>query len=62
MKGKILRNNLFGVDLDKQATEVAQMSLYIKVLEGMANEGILVLGFQDAILPKLDNNINAAIP
>lgn len=57
MKGRILKNNLFGVDLDKQATEVTQMSLYIKVLEGMANEGLYVLGFQDAILPKLEDNI-----
>ncbi|MBM2815444.1 MAG: hypothetical protein HW421_2206 [Ignavibacteria bacterium] len=57
MKGRILQNNLFGVDLDKQATEVAQMSLYIKVLEGMANESQQRFGFQDAILPKLEDNI-----
>jgi type I restriction-modification system DNA methylase subunit len=57
MKGKILQNNIYGVDLDKQATEVAQMSLYIKVLEGMANESQMSLGFRDAILPKLDDNI-----
>jgi adenine-specific DNA-methyltransferase len=57
MKGRILQNNLYGVDLDKQATEVAQMSLYIKVLEGMSNETLIALGFQDAILPKLENNI-----
>ncbi|MDQ1265720.1 MAG: hypothetical protein QG635_871, partial [Bacteroidota bacterium] len=57
MKSRILQNNIFGVDLDKQATEVAQMSLYIKVLEGMANESQRSFQFHDAILPKLENNI-----
>jgi adenine-specific DNA-methyltransferase len=30
----ILRNNLFGVDIDPQAVEIAIMSLYLKALEG----------------------------
>ena len=57
MKGQILKNNLFGVDLDRQATEVAQMSLYIKCLEGLAKEPTFTLGFMEAILPKLEGNI-----
>ncbi|PKL84859.1 MAG: hypothetical protein CVV22_10805 [Ignavibacteriae bacterium HGW-Ignavibacteriae-1] len=56
-KGRILQNNIYGVDIDKQATEVAQMSLYLKVLEGIAKEPLAVLGFQDALLPKMDDNI-----
>ncbi|OGU11801.1 MAG: hypothetical protein A2X61_06015 [Ignavibacteria bacterium GWB2_35_12] len=57
MKGRILQNNLYGVDLDKQATEVAQMSLYIRVLEGLTGESIMQLGFHEALLPRLDGNI-----
>jgi type I restriction-modification system DNA methylase subunit len=57
MKANILRNTLYGVDVDRQATEVAQMSLYLKVLEGLSNEPQLKLGFHDAILPSLDKNI-----
>ncbi len=57
MKSRILQNNIYGVDLDKQATEVAQMSLYIKVLEGMANEGEYVMISHETILPKMENNI-----
>lgn len=58
MKADILQNNIFGVDIDKQATEVAQMSLYIKALEGLEKESSqLSIVFKDAILPKLDDNI-----
>jgi len=34
LKAKILRNNLFGVDIDPQAVEITMMSLYLKALEG----------------------------
>jgi len=58
MKSKILQNNIFGVDIDKQATEVAQMSLYIKALEGLEKESSqMTLGMKDALLPKLEDNI-----
>jgi len=30
----ILQNNIYGVDLDRQAVEVAQLSLFLKLLEG----------------------------
>src|SRR5207245_2922791 len=33
-KAQILRNNLFGVDIDPQAVEITMMSLYLKALEG----------------------------
>ncbi|MBI5043145.1 MAG: N-6 DNA methylase, partial [Nitrospirae bacterium] len=33
-KAKILRNNIFGVDIDPQAVEITMMSLYLKALEG----------------------------
>ena len=32
-KRQILLNNIYGVDLDPQAVEVAQLSLYLKLLE-----------------------------
>jgi type I restriction-modification system DNA methylase subunit len=32
-KVKILRNNIFGVDLDKQAVEIAQLNLLLKITE-----------------------------
>ncbi len=58
-KRDILTNNLFGVDIDRQAVEVAQLSLYLKLLEdetvGTTSE------FQDefhfTLLPSLDKNI-----
>ena len=33
-KAKILKNNLFGVDIDPQAVEITMMCLYLKALEG----------------------------
>ena len=51
-KGEILKNNIFGVDLDPQAVEVTMMSLYIKVLEGER-----ALPHNKELLPSLSNNI-----
>jgi adenine-specific DNA-methyltransferase len=56
-KGRIAKNNLFGVDLDRQATEVTQMSLYIKILETIAEEPSITISYRNAILPKLSDNI-----
>jgi type I restriction-modification system DNA methylase subunit len=53
MKAKILRNNLFGVDIDPQAVEITMMSLYLKALEG---EGSL-LPPKQSLLPELKYNI-----
>ena len=51
-KAAILRNNIYGVDIDPQAVEITMMSLYIKMLEG---ERGAITG--RAILPPLRANI-----
>ena len=58
-KSQILANNLYGVDVDPQAVEVTQMSLYLALLSG---ENLTSLEsqtrlFEYAYLPKLDKNI-----
>ncbi|HOW96739.1 MAG TPA: TaqI-like C-terminal specificity domain-containing protein [Kiritimatiellia bacterium] len=61
LKRQILRNNIFGVDLDAQAVEVTQLSLYLKMLEGEDRQTIKQQRelFRDdtALLPPLENNI-----
>jgi len=52
VKAEILKNNIFGVDLDPQAVEITMMSLYIKVLEGER-----ALPENKELLPSLTNNI-----
>ncbi len=52
-KAKIMRNNLFGVDIDAQAVEVTMMSLYLKALEGERG----MLPRKQHLLPSLGNNI-----
>jgi len=52
-KAKILRNNLFGVDIDPQAVEITMMSLYLKALEGEKSQ----LPPKQHILPELNYNI-----
>ncbi len=49
-KGEILKNNIFGVDIDPQAVEITMMSLYIKALEGEVTS-------KGGLLPPLKNNI-----
>ena len=51
-KSQILRDHIFGVDIDEQAVEVTKLSLMLKMLEG---EYGVVLG--RAVLPMLDRNI-----
>ncbi len=51
-KAAILRNNIYGVDIDPQAVEITMMSLYIKMLED--ERGILS---GRALLPRLRDNI-----
>lgn len=51
-KADILKNNVYGVDLDPQAVEITMMSLYIKVLEGER-----ALPENKELLPSLSNNI-----
>lgn len=57
-KAQLLRNSIFGVDVDPAAVEVTTMSLYLKSLERGGHE--LLLGqtqLTGAILPSLKNNI-----
>ena len=51
-KAALLKNNLFGIDLDPQAVEITMMSLYIKLLEG--ERGLLT---GQGVLPRLNENI-----
>jgi len=56
---RILLNNIYGVDIDRQAVEVTKLSLLLKVLEGENEETIskqLTL-FSERALPDLSNNI-----
>src|ERR1039458_860026 len=59
-KREILLANIYGVDIDPQAVEVAQLSLYLKLLQdetpGSARQYYLDFE-QQALLPKLDKNI-----
>jgi len=52
-KAKILRNNLFGVDIDPQAVEITMMSLYLKALEGEQSQ----LPPKQHLLPELKYNV-----
>jgi len=52
-KARILKNNIFGVDLDAQAVEITMMSLYLKALEGERS----LLPKKQALLPSLAYNI-----
>lgn len=53
----ILLNNIFGVDLDKNAVEVTKLSLLLKVLEYEGQEIQQKGLFQERILPDLHMNI-----
>ena len=59
-KRKILLRSIFGVDVDPQAVEVTQMSLYLKVLEDETTESLNAdhrLFPRETYLPDLDKNI-----
>lgn len=57
-RAQILRDNIFGVDIDSTATEVAALSLYLKLLEGSANTTKqLALFAHGTILPDLSGNL-----
>jgi type I restriction-modification system DNA methylase subunit len=59
-KREILLNNIYGVDIDTQAVEVAQLSLYLKLLQdetpGSTRQYFLDFE-QQALLPSLNKNI-----
>lgn len=56
---EILLNNIFGIDLDSQAVEVAQLSLYLKLLEEESLETARTyqLEFHTTLLPSLADNV-----
>jgi adenine-specific DNA-methyltransferase len=57
-KKEILLNNIYGVDIDYQATEVTQLSLYLKMLEHATMQEAHQFGmFKERILPDLRRNI-----
>ncbi|MGF7118024.1 Eco57I restriction-modification methylase domain-containing protein [Methanobacterium oryzae] len=58
-KKEILRNNIYGVDIDQQAVEVTKLSLLLKVLEGESRDVIEAQQklFKERALPDLENNI-----
>ncbi len=59
-KREILLNNIYGVDIDAQAVEVCQLSLYLKLLqeetEASAHQYLLDFA-KRALLPSLSKNI-----
>ena len=55
-KREILTSNIFGVDIDREATEVAVMSLYLKLLEEGFDKGEAQL-FVGTLLPDMSKNI-----
>ena len=58
-KKRILLNNIFGVDIDANATEVTKLSLLLKCMEGETEASIKqqISLFHERVLPDLDNNI-----
>ncbi len=55
-KREILKNNIYGVDIDREATEVAIMSLYLKLLDEGFDKGEAQL-FVGTLLPDMTANI-----
>lgn len=58
-KREILLNNIYGVDIDHQAVEVAQLSLYLKLLEEetTASARNYQLELRETLLPPLNKNV-----
>ena len=59
IKKRILENNLFGVDIDTLAVEVAKFGLLVKLIEDCTKEEIesFIIDNKGGILPKIDDNI-----
>lgn len=55
----ILQNNIFGVDIDFQAVEVSQLSLYLKMLEATTPAQCFMFpkDYKERILPDLARNV-----
>jgi hypothetical protein len=50
---RILLNNIFGVDIDPQAVEIAKLSLLLKVIEGETQMAFAI----ERLLPDLEHNV-----
>lgn len=61
IKKQILRNNIFGVDIDSNAAEVTKLSLLMKCLEGESPASIQNNQdlFNERALPSLEDNIKS---
>ena len=57
IKKQILRNNIFGVDIDANAVEITKLSLLLKCLEGETAGSIENFLIYERVLPSLDDNI-----
>jgi len=60
LKRQIMLQNIYGVDIDPQAVEVSQLSLYLKILEGETRHSLNAqreLFPQETLLPDLSRNI-----
>jgi type I restriction-modification system DNA methylase subunit len=57
IKGEILVNNIYGVDIDREATEVAILSLYLKLLEHGIEDDQGWLFLKGKVLPDMTGNI-----
>ena len=55
-KADILKKNIFGVDIDREATEVAMMSLYLKLMDNSVSKNQMEL-MSGHVLPDLTCNI-----
>lgn len=56
-KRQILVNNIYGVDIDEQAVEVTELSLYLKLLEDETTATAHEMSSLFTLLPDLSNNI-----
>jgi type I restriction-modification system DNA methylase subunit len=58
-KRRILTNNIYGVDIDDQAVEIAKLSLTLRLLEGETQETaeLFTKDSRQRLLPKLESNI-----
>jgi adenine-specific DNA-methyltransferase len=59
LKSEILKNNIFGVDIDQQAVLVTKFSLSMKALEDSTHDEVIEDNtiFREPTIPKLENNI-----
>jgi hypothetical protein len=57
-KRRIVLNNIYGVDIDRQAVEVTKLSLLLKILEGENDETLKQHSlFGERALPSLEGNV-----